>query len=109
VGQAVTHETNDKKQLMPMITTIAHQSGDRPSQVLADAGYCSNESLTAIAATNIEAFIATRKGIVEPGHRADQARAGVSAIFVAGIRERPKGMVRVCTAHNILKLYGLCI
>ena len=51
VGQAVTQETNDKKQLMPMITTIEQQSGDTPTQVLADAGYCSDESLTAIADT----------------------------------------------------------
>ena len=28
VGQAVTQDTNDKKQLLPMITTIAQQSGD---------------------------------------------------------------------------------
>ena len=32
VGQAVTQETNDKKQLMPMITTIAQQSGDTPTR-----------------------------------------------------------------------------
>ena len=31
VGQAVTQETNDKKQLLPMITTIAQQSGETPS------------------------------------------------------------------------------
>ena len=42
VGQAVTQETNDKKQLMPMITTIEQQSGDTPSELLADAGYCSD-------------------------------------------------------------------
>ena len=61
VGQAVTQETNDKKQLMPMITTIAQQSGAMPDQVLADAGYCSDESLTAIADTTIDAYISTRK------------------------------------------------
>ena len=61
VGQAVTQETNDKKQLMPMITVIAQQSGETPSQVLADAGYCSDESLTAIAATRIDAYVSTRK------------------------------------------------
>jgi transposase len=44
VGQAVTQETNDKKQLMPMVTTITQQSGDPPTQLLADAGYCSDES-----------------------------------------------------------------
>ena len=61
VGQAVTQETNDKKQLMPMITTIEQQSGDTPSQLLADAGYCSDENLTAIADTTIDAYISTRK------------------------------------------------
>jgi hypothetical protein len=61
VGQAVTQETNDKQQLMPMITTIEQQSSDRPTQLLADAGYCSDESLTAIADTRIDAYILTRK------------------------------------------------
>jgi transposase len=61
VGQAVTQETNDKKQLLPMITTIARQSGDMPTQLLADAGYCSDANLTAIANTPIDAYISTRK------------------------------------------------
>jgi transposase len=61
VGQAVTQETNDKKQLLPMITTIARQSGNTPTQLLADAGYCSDANLTAIADTNIDAYISTRK------------------------------------------------
>jgi hypothetical protein len=61
VGQAVTQETNDKKQLLPMITTIEQQSGDTPSQLLADAGYCSDENLTAMADTTIDAYISTRK------------------------------------------------
>jgi len=61
VGQAVTQDTNDKKQLLPMITTIAQQSGDTPTQLLADAGYCSDANLTAIAETTIDAYISTRK------------------------------------------------
>ncbi len=61
VGHAVTQETNDKKQLMPMITTIEQQLGETPTQVLADAPYCSDESLTAIAETGIDAYISTRK------------------------------------------------
>ena len=61
VGQAVTQETNDKKQLLPMITTIVQQSGDTPTQLLADAGYCSEANLTAIADTTIDAYISTRK------------------------------------------------
>jgi transposase len=61
VGQAVTQETNDKKQLLPMVTVIAQQSGDIPTQLLADAGYCSDANLTAIADTTIDAYISTRK------------------------------------------------
>lgn len=61
VGQSVTQETNDKKQLLPMITTIAQQSGVTPTQVLADAGYCSDANLTAIAETPIEFYVSTRK------------------------------------------------
>ncbi len=61
VGQAVTQETNDKQQLMPMVTMIEEQSGITPTQLLADAGYCSDENLTAIADTPIDAYISTRK------------------------------------------------
>jgi len=61
VGQAVTQETNDKKQLIPMITIIEEQSGDTPTHLLADAGYCSDANLAAIADTTIDAYISTRK------------------------------------------------
>ena len=61
VGQAVTQETNDKKQLVPMIATITRQSGATPTQLLADAGYCSDANLIAIADTSIDAYISTRK------------------------------------------------
>lgn len=61
VGQAVTQEANDKQQLVPMITIIEEQSGDTPTQLLADAGYCSDANLAAIADTPIDAYISTRK------------------------------------------------
>ena len=61
VGQAVTQETNDKKQLLPMLATIVEQAGDTPPQVLADAGYCSEANLAAMADTPIDAYISTRK------------------------------------------------
>ena len=61
VGHAVTQETNDKKQLLPMITTVTQQSGETPTQVLADAGYGSEASLTAVAVLPIDAYVSTRK------------------------------------------------
>lgn len=61
VGQAVTQQTNDKQQLVPMIAIIDEQSGLTPTQLLADAGYCSDANLAAIADTTIDAYISTRK------------------------------------------------
>ena len=151
VGQAVTQETNDKKQLMPMITTIAQQSGDTPSQLLADAGYCSDVNLAAIANTTIDAYISTRKQkhgerpgpcprgplpqtatIVDRMARKLQTKAGAAAYAARkGIVEPVIGQIKhargfrqfllrgfekvqgewslVCTTHNILKLYRLCV
>lgn len=151
VGQAVTQETNDKKQLMPMITTIEQQSGDTPSQLLADAGYCSDSNLAAIADTDIDAYISTRKQkhgerpgpcprgplpknatIVDRMTRKLHAKTG-AAVYAArkGLVEPVIGQIKqargfrqfllrgfekvqgewslVCTTHNILKLYRLCV
>jgi IS5 family transposase len=61
VGHAVTQETNDKRQLQPMVQTIEQQAGQRPDELLADSGYCSDENLTALADTSLDIYIATRK------------------------------------------------
>ena len=151
VGQAVTQETNDKKQLMPMITTIAQQSEDTPVQILADAGYCSDDSLTAIAGTGIDAYISTRKqkhgerpgpcprgplpktativdrmarklltktgaavyaarkGIVEPVIGQIKHARGFRQFLLRGFEKVQGEWSLVCTTHNILKLYRLCV
>jgi transposase len=151
VGQAVTQETNDKKQLMPMIITIERQSGDTPTQLLADAGYCSDPNLTAIAATTIDAYISTRKqkhgerpgpcphgplpktativdrmsrklhvktgaavyaarkGIVEPVIGQIKQARGFRQFLLRGFEKVQGEWSLVCTTHNILKLYRLCV
>ena len=64
VGQAVTQAANDKEQLVPMVAAIEEQSGQRPEEILADSGYCSEKNLQALESAEqperrIEAFIAT--------------------------------------------------
>jgi transposase len=151
VGQAVTQETNDKKQLMPMITTIEQQSGDTPTELLADAGYCSDENLAAIADTTIDAYISTRKqrhgerpgpcprgpvpqaatrvermsrklhtkagaavyaarkAIVEPVIGQIKQARGFRQFLLRGFEKVQGEWSLVCTTHNILKLYRLCV
>jgi transposase len=151
VGQAVTQETNDKKQLLPMISTIEQQSGETPTELLADAGYCSDENRTGIADTWIDAYISTRKqkhgerpgpcprgplptsativdrmsrklhtktgaavyaarrGIVEPVIGQIKQARGFRQFLLRGFAKVQGEWSLVCTTHNILKLYRLCV
>ena len=66
VGQSVTEAPNDKQQLEPMVEAIEQQSGQRPEEILADNGYCSEENLAYLESAEqperkIEGFIATGK------------------------------------------------
>jgi transposase len=58
VGQTVTAAANDKEQLLPMIEVVQQQSGQRPGEVLADSGYCSEKNLEQL---DIAGYIATGK------------------------------------------------
>jgi transposase len=66
VGQAVTQETNDTQQVEPMVEGIEEQSGQRPEELLADSGYCSESNLGYLESVaepeeKIEAYIATER------------------------------------------------
>jgi transposase len=66
VGQSVTEAANDKQQLEPIVEAIEQQSGQRPKEILADSGYCSEENLAYLESAEqperkIEGFIATGK------------------------------------------------
>jgi hypothetical protein len=61
VGQTVTQAANDKHQAVPLIEAIEEQSGQRPKEVLADSGYCSEENLKYLAKRRMAGFVATEK------------------------------------------------
>jgi transposase len=61
VGQTVTQAANDKQQLVPLIEAIQEQSGQRPEEVVADSGYCSDANLKYLAKRRMEGFVATGK------------------------------------------------
>lgn len=87
VGQAVTQAANDKEQVVPMMETIEAQAGQRPEEVLADSGYCSEKNLEHLESAEepdrrIEAYIAT--GRQQHGER-----------LVAPRGPLPKGATRV--------------
>jgi len=66
VGQTVTQAANDKEQLLPMVEAIQRQSGQRPEEILADSGYCSEKNLEALESAGqpeqrIKGYIATER------------------------------------------------
>lgn len=66
VGQDVTQAANDKEQIKPMIQVMEEQSGQRPGEILADNGYCSEKNLEYLERSQesgsiIDAYIATGK------------------------------------------------
>ncbi len=66
VGQALTNEANDKKQLEPLVEAVEGQAGQRPSEIVADSGYCTEANLKYLASEQepeeaIESWVATEK------------------------------------------------
>ena len=61
VGQTVTQAANDKQQMVPLIEAIEEQCGQKPEEVVADSGYCSDQNLKYLARRRIEGFVATGK------------------------------------------------
>jgi hypothetical protein len=61
VGQAVTQQANDKKQLEPMVEAIEEQAGHKPREVLADSGYGSEENFKYLRRRHIDGYVATER------------------------------------------------
>lgn len=59
VGQALTQKANDKGQLEPMVEAIKEQAGQKPREVLADSGYCSEDNFKYLARRHIDGYVAT--------------------------------------------------
>jgi transposase len=74
VGQRVTQAANDKQKMVPLIKAIEEQCGQKPKEVLADNGYCSDENLKYLARKKMEGFIATGKQ--KHGERREPCKPG---------------------------------
>jgi transposase len=126
VAQAVTQEANDKRQVVPMVAAIEQQAGQKPEELLADSGYCSDKNLEHLENKEIEAYVATdrqkhgAKEICKPGplskgatrvdrmKRKLQTKAG-SAIYAArkSIVEPVFGQIKRARGFRQFNLRGI--
>jgi len=58
VATSVTAETTDTRGLPALVDQIKANTGRSPRRLLADAGYCSDDNLSALEARGIDAYIA---------------------------------------------------
>jgi transposase len=70
VAAEVAQETNDKKQLLPMIAQIAANLQQKPEKISADTGYFSEANVTDASVQGVDLYIATGRDkhgdMVEP-------------------------------------------
>jgi len=59
VAAEVTQETNDKKQLLPMLALIAANLEQKPEKVSADTGYFSQANVTDESVKDVDLYVAT--------------------------------------------------
>src|SRR6266568_3217466 len=67
VAHSLTPSTSDQDQLVPIIDGIQDNLGRRPKEASADAGYCSEANLAALAEREIGAYLATGRA-KHPAH-----------------------------------------
>ena len=59
VAHGLTHSMSDQDQLVPLIDGIKDNLGRRPKEASADAGYCSEANLAALAEREVSPYLAT--------------------------------------------------
>jgi transposase len=62
IGQHVSQNANDKKELEPALEAIKETTGQLPDKLSMDNGYLSGDNLEVIQSSGIDAYVATNKG-----------------------------------------------
>ena len=85
IAHQLTPSMSDQDQLVPLIDAAKDNLGRQPKQVSADAGYCSEANLAALAARKIAAYLATGRA----KHPADTKR-NITGPLTRAMREKLK-------------------
>jgi len=111
VGQHLTQNANDKKELGRAIDEIEKNTDKLPEKISADSGYLSSENISVLKDVDIDGYIATGKG--------EKDISDTDKIDKKNFSYDRKKDVFICPAGNVLKLksvgkrriykgYGIC-
>jgi transposase len=85
VAQSLTNSMSDQDQLVPLIDGIKDNLGRKPKEASADAGYCSEANLAALAEREVGAYLATGRA----KHPAE-GRPKIAGPLVRAMRDKLK-------------------
>jgi transposase len=85
VAHGLTQSTSDQDQLVPLIDEIKANLGRKPKEASADAGYCSEANLAALADRNVKGYVATGRA-----KRPADAKQNVRGPLTKAMRDRLK-------------------
>ena len=96
VGQHLTQNANDKKELERAIDKIKDSTGKTPEKISADSGYLSSDNIEKLKDNNIDGYIATGKG--------EKDVSDTDKIGIKNFSYSSKEDIFICPAGNVLKL-----
>lgn len=85
VAHGLTQGMSDQDQLVPLVDGIGDNLGRKPKEASADAGYCSEANLAALAERDIGAYLATGRA-----RRPAEARANIAGPLTRAMRDKLK-------------------
>jgi hypothetical protein len=101
VGQHLSQNANDKKELKPALEEIKEVTGEHPEKMSIDNGYMSGENLQCLSETEIDAYMATGKGEGEEKTELENSNGTMKASHFTYNSEED---AFVCPAGNVLPL-----
>jgi transposase len=72
VGEHLTQNENDKREVKPALEEIEDTTGDLPDEMSLDSGYFSGSNLEALEGTDIEVYMSIGKGEQKDGRPIDE-------------------------------------
>ena len=100
VAAAVTQQTNDKKQLIPMLAQVEAMTGSQPQQATADAGYFSEKQVSEAKLEGIDLFVAPDR----QKHAEEKPWATGPPPVDASVAERMRHKLRTAEGRAVYKL-----
>jgi len=98
VGQHLSRNTNDKKELSPALLEIKKNTRSLPEKLSLDNGYISLDNITALSDANVDGYIATGRG------EKDKSPDNSKKIDKSHFTYDSKKDIFICPAGAILKL-----